>query len=367
MASNTTTTKEIVVPEGKLMGEEIINLDEEPRNRWTAIGKKYKSEIQAVLAIVKKDIPKWGVRFIDLLGPLLDSLLPAPYAEELRGLAEAAEVLVGELFFMNLAYDISAHCTGIVAQGSDGKILQARNLDVPEELLPFMELTFKSTFVGNFQRGGKTAYKGVIHAGVIGTATGEKPYSFTINLNERRTGSIWDHFLQRDLKHPGSGVLFLIRDALADPDINYQGVLNRMVYIPMISSSYIIIAGTEPGEGAVITRDRKEAVKPFSNGVWRLDSLLGRWYLLQTNNDHWTKPPNLEPKSPGDTLKINTYERFLVGNKEMEKMGQANLSPQGLVDVLSTPPVYNDHTIYTTVMSAADPPLNQTWIRNVKK
>ena len=207
----------------------------------------------------------------------------------MKGLAAASDVPVGELFFLNIAYELTAHCTGIVAQGSDGKILQARNLDIPKELSNFMPL--KSTFIGNFQRGGRTAYKCVINAGVIGTATGEKPNSFTINLNERRTGSIWDYFIYRDLKHPGSGILFLIRDALADPDIDYQGVLNRFIYIPMISSSYIIIAGTKPGEGAVISRDRREAVKPFSNGVWKLDNLVGRWYLLQTNNDHWTEPP----------------------------------------------------------------------------
>ena len=206
-----------------------------------------------------------------------------------------------------------------------------------------------------------------INAGVIGTATGEKPNSFTINLNERRTGSIWDYFIYRDLKHPGSGILFLIRDALADPDIDYQGVLNRFIYIPMISSSYIIIAGTKPGEGAVISRDRREAVKPFSNGVWKLDNLVGRWYLLQTNHDHWTEPPNLEPHSKkDDPLIISSYERFKCGNEEMKKMGQVNLTPQRLVDVLSTPPVYNDHTFYVTVMSAADSSLSQSWFRHVK-
>ena len=48
----------------------------------------------------------------------------------------------------------------------------------------------------------------------------------------------------------------------------------------------------------------------------------------------------------------------------MATMGQSNLSPQGLIDVLSTDPVFNPHTLYTTVMTAADPALNKSWIRD---
>ena len=41
----------------------------------------------------------------------------------------------------------------------------------------------------------------------------------------------------------------------------------------------MIVAGTMPGEGAVLTRNR-EAL----DGVWRLDAGSGRWFVLQTND-----------------------------------------------------------------------------------
>ena len=95
--------------------------------------------------------------------------------------------------------------------------------------------------------------------------------------------------------------------------MNYQGVLNRMTYIPRIASS--LVHGTRPGEGAVISRDRREAVKPFSNGIWKLDASEGRWYVLQTNNDHWTKPPNIEPAGHDD-LTNYSYERKWLGRQQ---------------------------------------------------
>ena len=47
----------------------------------------------------------------------------------------------------------------------------------------------------------------------------------------------------------------------------------------------------------------------------------------------------------------------------MKKMGRSNLSPEGLIGVLSTYPVFNQEKLYTTVMAAEDPSLNKTWIR----
>jgi len=71
--------------------------------------------------------------------------------------------------------------------------------------------------------------------------------------------------------------------------------------------------------------------------VWEL-SLPQRWFEVQTNDDHW-KPPK--------------DHRRDTANKAMEKMGQKDLSLQGMFDVLSIPPVLNEKTTYTTLISAA--------------
>ena len=365
--SSSGTTDNITVPKGWPAPEYIINLDANPKDRWKKIGAIYKTEMKQAMEHIRKTVPEFVFELVDTFGSELDSLLPQPYSDELRGLAEVTEIPVGELFLLNLAYDITAHCTGIVAQSSDGKLLHARNQDMPSDpqFLSVLKTARKMTFTAHFQRRGKTVYSGVTFAGTIGLATGQKPNSFTININERRTGSMWTNILTLLRDHPGSAVCFLVRDALADRDMDYQGVLDRMTYIPMIASCYVIIGGTRPGEGAVISRDRREAVKPLSNGIWKLDKSEGRWYLLQTNNDHWTKPPNIEPAGHKE-LAEDSYKREKAGNTAMANMGQSNLSPQGLIDVLSTGPVFNKHTLYTTVMTAADPSLDKSWIRDLE-
>ena len=366
MATQTSdwTTDGIAVPDGWPASVEIIDLDKDPKERWKEIGGKYKTEMKQGMEEVKKMVGKYvvGLAIADILGKELDSLLPPPYANELMGLAEAADIHVGELFLLNIAYDISAFCMSIVAQSNDGKLLHARTLEMPPEFTELLTISRKMTFTAHFQKGGTTVYSGVVQAGMIGLATGQKPNAFTITLNERRTGTVWDNILALLREHPGSAVTLLIRDALADPEINYQGVLNRMMYIPMIASCYIIITGTKPGEGAVIARDRNQAVKPFSKGVWKLDASKGTWYLLQTNNDHWSVPPDIEPNGHADLMDWS-YARKMAGCEAMVKMGQSNLSPEGLIGVLSTYPAFNQDALYTTVMTAANPSLNKSWIR----
>jgi len=45
---------------------------------------------------------------------------------------------------------------------------------------------------------------------------------------------------------------------------------------------YIIVAGTKDEEGAVISRNKYNTAH-----IDNLDSKNGKWYIVQTNNDHW--------------------------------------------------------------------------------
>ncbi len=47
----------------------------------------------------------------------------------------------------------------------------------------------------------------------------------------------------------------------------------------------------------------------------------------------------------------------------MNEMGQNNLTAVGLYNVLSTPPVLNDGTLYTTIMSASNASLYYSMVR----
>ena len=49
------------------------------------------------------------------------------------------------------------------------------------------------------------------------------------------------------------------------------------------------------GEGAVVTRNQTQAVN-----VWNLVSSNLKWFLLETNYDHWEPPPSSDDRrDPG--------------------------------------------------------------------
>lgn len=86
-------------------------------------------------------------------------------------------------------------------------------------------------------------------------------------------------------------------------------------------------------KGAVITRNRENAAD-----VWKLDAAQPEtWYLAETNYDHW-KPP------------LFIDDRITPCNNCMKKMGQESMSFQGLFNVLSSKPVLNKLTVYTSLI-----------------
>jgi N-acylethanolamine-hydrolysing acid amidase len=95
----------------------------------------------------------------------------------------------------------------------------------------------------------------------------------------------------------------------------------------------------------VITRDRTRAAD-----VWYLDDNNSRWFLVETNYDHWL------PSQKGD-------DRRFQANTAMNRTGQANLNNNTLMDVLSTKDVLNGNTVVTSIMSAANPSMYCSWVR----
>jgi N-acylethanolamine-hydrolysing acid amidase len=59
----------------------------------------------------------------------VDTLFDEPYPGELKGVAEAINLTLPEVILVNMFYDLTAHCTSIVAQDEQGDIFHARNLD----------------------------------------------------------------------------------------------------------------------------------------------------------------------------------------------------------------------------------------------
>ncbi|KAK8719375.1 hypothetical protein OTU49_014074 [Cherax quadricarinatus] len=99
-------------------------------------------------------------------------------------------------------------------------------------------------------------------------------------------------------------------------------------------------------QGCIITRDRDNS-NILTLGSQKTGS--GSWYLVETNYDHWKNPPFFD-------------DRRTPANRCMIESGQKNASLSLIYNVLSTKPVLNKETVYTSVMDVRSGQL-QGWIR----
>lgn len=328
-----------------------ISLDLPPQERWneavTAIMDEFGWEgtIGPVEGYMESLIPKW---LIEILGPLvgkLDSDL-GEYGAEIQGVYNAMAPYapkgsvfdLGVVVGMNLIYSLSAACTSVVAQNSNGTIYHGRNLDYP--IPGLRNLTVKAVFT----RGGEVQYYGTTFVGYVGLLTGMRPHGWSVSVDERSEsypnpidGPI-DNIISA--LEGGKPVGMFLRSMLQNVS-TYEEAIPVLNNTRLIAPVYLIVGGTSNEQGAVITRNRNHADDSHgvANGVWTLD-LPSAWWRLETNYDHWNPPP------PSDN-------RRDPGNKAMAAVGASNINADTLFDkVLSLPPVLNDDTKYTTIMSA---------------
>ncbi|XP_038059907.1 N-acylethanolamine-hydrolyzing acid amidase-like [Patiria miniata] len=325
-----------------------VDLDMPEETRWRPVLQhwnktQYREMIrnQVLLKVMSPEL----LALLNVLASQIDYFLPSPYAGEIRGVANYFEMDIGEVVFLNVLYSFSAtttSCTSIVAQDSDGNIWHGRNLD-----FAFTEVLRNLTAEIDFQSKGKTLYTSTVFVGNVGAVTSQRPNGFTVSLNERHNGTLEENLIQilkALISRNTVFTSFQIRDALAAGD-DFQSAMDRMTNKKETAPNYFIVGGVRAGEGAVITRDRLRALD-----VWRLNASAGRWFVLETNYDHWLPPPK-------------TDDRRDAGNKAMEAIGQKNINLDNLLKVLSVTPVCRGETVYTTLMSAAHPGLYKTFIR----
>uniref|UniRef100_A0A3B5Q4Q4 Acid ceramidase n=1 Tax=Xiphophorus maculatus TaxID=8083 RepID=A0A3B5Q4Q4_XIPMA len=284
--------------------------------------------------------------------PLMADSLPSPFGEEIKGIAGASGVPLGEVVLFNIFYEVFTVCTSVVAQDQKGNLLHGRNLDfglflgwdvknkswtISEKLKPLVVNL-------DFRRSNKTVFKSTNFAGYVGMLTGIKPHAFTLTMNERFSldggyiGILEWIMGQRD----GMWMSFLTRSVLEKAN-SYKEAKNQLALTKMLAPAYFILGGNQTGEGCIITRSRELSIDV-------IDVKLDRWYVLETNYDHWKEPFFLD-------------DRRTPAMKCMNKTTQANISVKTLYDVLSTKPVLNKLTTYTTLMQVSEGKL-ESYIRD---
>lgn len=316
-----------------------VNLDLPAEQRWIKVVKDHAENIRETILVFRAFVPAELFPFLEMLGSDVEKYIPAQYANEIKGIAKAVKVNIGDIVLSNLMYDVTTFCTSIVSQDAKGQIWHSRNLD-----FPVFHTLKKLTISVDFKQSGKTVYSAVTFAGYIGILTGQKPYGFTISVDRRGEGDALWNLLIGLLDNSVVPVSFLVRDALANSG-NYTEATDLLANTATAAPVYFIIAGVKSAEAAVITKDR---LKPHD--IWTIDPSSGRWFEVETNYDHWKNPPH-------------TDNRRGPAIRAMRAVGQNKISTKTLLSVMSTTPVLNHHTIYTVVMSAAKPKIFQGWIR----
>ncbi|XP_058403260.1 N-acylethanolamine-hydrolyzing acid amidase [Diceros bicornis minor] len=319
-----------------------VSLDAAPEQRWQPVLRHFDPDfLRAAMAhILGHRIPKWVHAVIQKAVEELEGFLPQPFTGEIRGLCDVLNLSLADGLLINLAYESTAFCTSIVAQDSKGHIYHGRNLDYA-----FGTFLRNLTVDVQFLKNGEIAFTGTTFIGYVGLWTGQSPHKFTVSGDERDKGWWWENVIAA-LFQRHSPISWLIRSTLSESE-NFEAAVYKLAKTPLIADVYYIVGGTSPQEGVVITRNRGGPVD-----IWPLDPLNGAWFRVETNYDHW------KPAPEGD-------DRRTPAIKALNATGQANLSLETLFQVLSVFPVYNNYTIYTTVMSAANPDKYMTRIRNL--
>uniref|UniRef100_A0A2I3MBA1 ceramidase n=1 Tax=Papio anubis TaxID=9555 RepID=A0A2I3MBA1_PAPAN len=137
---------------------------------------------------------------------------------------------------------------------------------------------------------------------------------------------------------------FLTRTVLEN-STSYEEAKNILTKTKILAPAYFILGGNQSGEGCVITRDRKESLD-----VYELDAKQGRWYVVQTNYDRWKNPFFLDDRRTPAKMCLN-------------RTTQENISFENMYDVLSTKPVLNKLTVFTTLIDVTKDQF-ETYIRD---
>jgi len=318
----------------------IVDLDLPAPLRWRHIcsNATYQKSMQQVINGLIGLFPGNGVALNDL-GETLNLLyFPFEFGTEIRGCASELGVPFGWLSLFNMGYEVTDGCTSIVAQTKDNKILHVRNMDFWDGIWLTNHLK-NLTIQVDYHSKGKVLFHATSFAGYVGVLSGMRPQGYSISIDTRNypagIGQLFYEVIAAIKEHNATLVSFLTRKVLTKiPD--FEGAVKNLSDDLLIADVYYIVGGVSANQGAVISRNRHNA-----SDVWRLESP-SRWYEVQTNYDHWKKPPWFD-------------DRVDPANHAMNALGRDDLSLDSLFkQVLSVKPVLNLQTTFTMLTCPAD-------------
>ena len=288
----------------------VVDLDLAPEDRWTALAKKKKTELLALLDALDVLI---GGSVADDLVNATNATMSDEYRKEISGIANAIDAKFNRVLMANIYYeisgvgdtslDLSRSCTSIVAQRSNGTVYLARNQDYP----PPFELVQVHL---QFERNGTLLFQGTGFAGTIGLATGTRTSTspqgneegWAVSINARgNPAKGTSNGVQAAIESArrGASIFPLITREAFQVARTYKEAMKYLSSKDLIMEGYIIVGGSSPGEGAIVTRNASGAETNLLSlfDPAGSDEGGGDWYVCQTNTDHF----DVAPSTPDST------------------------------------------------------------------
>jgi len=338
-------------PKMKPIGYHAIDLDLPPVERWKVVANAYSAQLKDLVNTFKAvagGLSKEAFKIVEALGKadadkLLDAMHP-PYGDEIRGIAEAANLTKLDALLCNMVYELSGACSVIIAQGKDGRVVHGHNLDTAanwnftSRQWVLAEKLRAITSNLNFTKGGKTIFSSTSYVGYAGVFEGMKPGAFSVSLNTRFDFSMYSALLKwiTGINRNGRFASHVTRDALTY-DSSYPQAAERLNTARLLGPGYLAIAGTKPGEGAILSRGANASYR-----VWTLEDELkkGNNFMVNTNWDHWLPDPIFDRRrEPAEAC--------------MKQLSGEDITFPQLFQVLAAKPTRNKMTCHTAMFSAA--------------
>ena len=321
-----------------------IDLDQSYEDQWKPILLDFDT---ALLSFIQQ----LGIH-ADLAFELLDVVdypLVASYntefAEEVQAISRIMNVTFTEVVMLNVVYDLTAQCTSTLIQDPEGNVFHSRNLD-----FPWAPSLADMIFHGRYFKDGELLYEAISLVGYTGLLTGIKTgaYSFSIDqFNLPKDPDVIQNIEIAvmdivELLRQGQTPPFVVRDAFRTiPD--YDSFVKYLEDTGTTSRAFYIVAGTQPGQGVVITKYRDSV-----ENTTVLDAENGKWFVVQTNY-------------AGNVPDPEDDNRATAGTDFLNGIGWSHITKENLVEeVMTQYPLFNNETIHTTVMQASTGYFNTT-------
>ena len=343
----------------------VMDYAAKPENRWRGAlrqatnGRSWDDTWGQIFEFHNKSLySKLEEKHYDQLAAALDSHFPEQ-ARELKGIvAEFAELfphkhvsfgyLASWVYFHELAHTelntlnsrTSRECTGLLAMDANEKVHHVANMD--QSPANIRNVTLHVRFVN----GTANLFEGVDWYWFT-TGTSRMVMQDIASVQENwRHETLRFHEVFTDIISGVTPQIFIFRRAFESASqrlhaFDFEDLLKHMESIRLAAPFYVVMAGPQKRQGAIIARARRNVA---GGGVLRFSEMsnksLSSWALIQTNYDHWKSDSGEDP-------------RRSVAEATIENLGRNGSMDLTLFSVASTFPVHNPTTAYTTVFNIA--------------